>query len=232
MVHQVAHFSDAYTAWEGWNLTSFDFKRDYLNQVEKTLFSKNAQWSAVMGFHIGHATRLLGETHQLVGPTGETNELYTAGRGVTLIIQEDTQDGARKAVLSQLTCALVAGNSVIVCSDDNQFVEILESAFKQVSFVMNVIQFVSHDAYQQLLDSDIRSIGYIGNQETERTLNRQLSKRPGAIVSLTSETDLDATPVAQDPNLSLRFITERTRTINITAVGGNATLLELGSEAH
>ncbi|MCP3702611.1 MAG: 1-pyrroline-5-carboxylate dehydrogenase, partial [Alteromonas sp.] len=27
-------------------------------------------------------------------------------------------------------------------------------------------------------------------------------------------------------------ITERTRTINITAVGGNATLLELGSEAH
>ena len=232
MVHQVARFSDAYTAWEAWNLTSFDFKRECLNQVEKTLLSKNAEWSAVMDFHIEHATRLLGEVHQLVGPTGETNELYTAGRGVTLIIQEDTQDSARKAALSQLTCALMAGNSVIVCSDDSLFSEILESAFLQASFVMNVVQFVSHDAYQQLLECDIRSIGYIGNQEAERSINRQLSKRPGAIVSLTSETDLNATPVAQDPNLSLRFITERTRTINITAVGGNATLLELGSETH
>ena len=81
MVHQVARFSDAYTAWEGWNLTTFDFKRDCLNQVQKTLFSKNAQWSAVMGYHIEHATRLLGETHHLVGPTGETNEPLYSGTG-------------------------------------------------------------------------------------------------------------------------------------------------------
>jgi delta 1-pyrroline-5-carboxylate dehydrogenase len=83
-----------------------------------------------------------------------------------------------------------------------------------------------------LLESDVRSIGYVGNPEVERTINRQLAKRTGAIVSLTSETDLVSIPVAHDPHLALRFITERTRTINITAVGGNATLLELGSEAH
>ncbi|MCO4788283.1 1-pyrroline-5-carboxylate dehydrogenase, partial [Vibrio cholerae] len=53
-----------------------------------------------------------------------------------------------------------------------------------------------------------------------------------AIVSLVSETDLLTLPVAHDPHLSLRFITERTRTINITAVGGNATLLELGVDTH
>ncbi|HAS64519.1 MAG TPA: 1-pyrroline-5-carboxylate dehydrogenase, partial [Vibrio sp.] len=46
-----------------------------------------------------------------------------------------------------------------------------------------------------------------------------------------SETDLVTLNVAHDPHLSLRFITERTRTINITAVGGNATLLG-ASDSH
>ncbi|MFA0070912.1 1-pyrroline-5-carboxylate dehydrogenase, partial [Vibrio breoganii] len=71
-----------------------------------------------------------------------------------------------------------------------------------------------------------------GNSQTAQAINLQLAKRDGAIVGLVAETDLATMNVANDPHLSLRFITERTRTINITAVGGNATLLELGSEAH
>lgn len=180
-----------------------------------------------MSYHLERASALLAESHQLVGPTGETNELYTAGRGVALIIQGDMSEQAQKAALAQVTAALIAGNSVVFCSDDADFSRQLETAYMQSSLPMNLLQFAPLDAYQQLLESDVRSVGYVGTTEVERNINRQLAKREGAIVSLVSETDFAATPVAHDPHLSLRFITERTRTINITAVGGNATLLEL-----
>ncbi|MGO3799410.1 MAG: 1-pyrroline-5-carboxylate dehydrogenase, partial [Vibrio casei] len=58
----------------------------------------------------------------------------------------------------------------------------------------------------------------------------------GVITPLVAET-VDGTSTSghdlvltHDPSLVLSFITERTRTINITAVGGNATLLELGDQ--
>lgn len=232
MVHQVTRFSDAYSAWENWNLTDFDSKSECLLAFKQSLQQNQALLGAVVSFHIEQASTLLAETHQLIGPTGETNELYTAGRGVALIIQGDATQPAKNAAVAQMTAALIAGNSVIFCSDDAELCKDLEAAYTQSSLPTNLVQFASLDAYHQLLESDVRSVGYVGNVEVERSINRQLAKREGAIVGLVSETDLDATPVAHDPHLSLRFITERTRTINITAVGGNATLLELGSDTH
>lgn len=232
MVHQVTRFSDAFSAWENWNLTDFDSKSECLLAFKQSLQHNQALLGAVVSFHIEQASTLLAETHQLIGPTGETNELYTAGRGVALIIQGDATQPAKNAAVAQMTAALIAGNSVIFCSDDAELCKDLEAAYTQSSLPTNLVQFASLDAYHQLLESDVRSVGYVGNVEVERSINRQLAKREGAIVGLVSETDLDATPVAHDPHLSLRFITERTRTINITAVGGNATLLELGSDTH
>lgn len=232
MVHQVTRFSDAFSAWENWNLTNFDSKSECLLAFKQALQQVQPELASVVSYHIEQASALIAEAHQLVGPTGETNELYTAGRGVALVIQDDNQEQAKLSVVAQLTAALIAGNSVILCSDDSELSQVLETAYVQSSLPTNLVQFVTYDAYHQLLESDVRSIGYVGNSEVERTINRQLSKRSGAIVSLTSETDLVSIPVAHDPHLALRFITERTRTINITAVGGNATLLELGNEAH
>ncbi len=232
MVHQVTRFSDAFSAWENWNLTDFDSKSECLLAFKQSLQQNQVLLGAVVSFHIEQASTLLAETHQLIGPTGETNELYTAGRGVALIIQGDATQPAKNAAVAQMTAALIAGNSVIFCSDDAELCKDLEAAYTQSSLPTNLVQFASLDAYHQLLESDVRSVGYVGNVEVERSINRQLAKREGAIVGLVSETDLDATPVAHDPHLSLRFITERTRTINITAVGGNATLLELGSDTH
>lgn len=232
MVHQVTRFSDAFSAWENWNLTDFDSKSECLLAFKQALQSAQPELAAVVSYHIEQASALLAVTHQLVGPTGETNELYTAGRGVALVIQDSTEEQAKLAVVAQLTAALASGNSVILCSDDTKLSQELEAAYSQSSLPTNLVQFAALEAYHQLLDSDVRSVGYIGNGLVEKTINRQLAKRTGAIVSLTSETDLSSIPVAHDPHLVLRFITERTRTINITAVGGNATLLELGSEAH
>jgi delta 1-pyrroline-5-carboxylate dehydrogenase len=76
---------------------------------------------------------------------------------------------------------------------------------------------------------DISAAALVGNRQAEQDVNRELAKREGAICTFVSETDLQALPVSHDPCLVLRFVTERTCTINITAVGGNASLLELGS---
>lgn len=234
MVHQVTGFSDAYQAWEQWNLTDFDHKSAQILALKSEIESQSAPLAAVAGYHIEQASSLLAEEHLLVGPTGETNELYAAGRGVALVIVDETQDSLPKlqTATAMLTAALIAGNSVIVCSDDTQFNTLIADAAKQANLPSNLVQTTSFDASQQLLACDVRSVAYVGNPQTEQAINLQLAKRDGAIVGLVSETDLTAMHVAHDPHLSLRFITERTRTINITAVGGNATLLELGSEAH
>lgn len=225
MVHQVIGFSGAFSAWENWNLTDFESKTDGLLGLKKALAQSQPEWAEVIRFHIEQAALLIGFEHQLVGPTGESNELYTAGRGVSLIVMETDQQAARNSVLAQLTAALIAGNSVMLCSDDLVFLSELEMAYQQSSLPVNLIQFAAFDAAQQVLESDVRVVGFVGSTRGELNLNRQLAKRQGAIVSFVSETDLTLLPVAHDPHLSLRFVAERTRTINITAVGGNATLL-------
>lgn len=232
MVHQIPHFSDALAAWEKWNLTDFDSKCECLLTLKSSLENSMPTVAKVITYHLQHASTLLAHTHHLIGPTGESNQLYSAGRGVALIIQEDHGIQAKHAVVAQLTVALVAGNSVILCSNDAELSSALAAAYSRSSLPANLVQWVSFDAYKQLMESDVRCVGYVGKPALEATLNRQLAKRSGAIVSLVSETDLLTIPVAHDPHLSLRFITERTRTINITAVGGNATLLELGVDTH
>lgn len=234
MVHQVTGFSDAFQAWEQWNLTDFEHKSTQILALKSEIESQSAPLAAVASYHIEQASALLEEHHLLVGPTGETNELYAAGRGVALVIVDETQDSlpTLQTATAMLTAALIAGNSVIVCSDDTQFNTLIADAAKQANLPSNLVQTTSFDASQQLLACDVRSVAYVGNPHAEQAINLQLAKRDGAIVGLVSETDLTAMHVAHDPHLSLRFITERTRTINITAVGGNATLLELGSEAH
>lgn len=232
MVHQVTRFSDAFSAWENWNLTDFDSKSESVLALKHALSEIKPELAAVVSFHLEHAYELLARIHNLVGPTGETNELYTAGRGVVLIIQSEHSALAKQAVMAQLTAALCAGNSIILCSDDDDLCSVLAKGIEASSLNANLVQVTSYDAHQQLLESDVRCVGYIGQEMVERSLNQQLAQRQGAIVNFITETDLTAIPNAHDPHLSLRFITERTRTINITAVGGNATLLELGNDTH
>ncbi|MEZ8825468.1 1-pyrroline-5-carboxylate dehydrogenase [Vibrio amylolyticus] len=232
MMNQITRFSDSYAVWESWNLESYSKRNEcllaILNKVEETIPSL----ASVIKFHMTHTDTMLNHTHQLVGPTGETNELYTSGRGVALLIQDSDVATSRLAIVAQLTTSLLAGNTVILCSDDVELISLLETASQEASLPHGALQFESLDAYMPLLETNVRSVGYVGTIDTEVAINRQLVAKDGAIVLLTSETDLDQLTSTQDPALCLRFITERTRTINITAVGGNATLLELGSDAH
>ena len=54
------------------------------------------------------AAALLSEQHLMAGPTGETNELYAAGRGGALVIGDDCQDKepALQTATAMITAAL------------------------------------------------------------------------------------------------------------------------------
>ncbi len=224
-------FSDAQAAWSTWNLTEFEFKCECLLSITRSLQETNPQLASVMAFQLKHAEPHLAQPQLMPGPTGEVNELYTAGRGVCVLLLQAGQecDQDQQALMAQLTVALLAGNSVLVCSDNLEFNQQISQAMA-ASLPAHVLQFVAFDAYKDLLQQDIRVAGLVGDGQFAQKINRILAATEGALVPLLVETDLVALPNALDPNLVLRFITERTRTINITAVGGNATLLELGSE--
>lgn len=229
MVNNATIFSDVLTAWEGWNLTDFAEQRECLLSSQRSMNELNATLASVMAFHIQQANVLLANPHVMPGPTGETNELYAAGRGVVLVVLESEAAEAKIAAMAQFTAALIAGNGVIICSGNDKFNQILKSAVERSQLPTNLVQFVALEEAATFIDFDVRVVGLVGSEETEWQVNHQLANRDGAIGLLVSETDLASLPTSHDPNLVLRFITERTRTINITAVGGNATLLELGS---
>lgn len=230
MVHQVTRFSDAYSAWESWNANEFSFRSKQLLSVYNSLDKKSSELSSVVSYHLECARTLLDKTHELVGPTGETNELYTSGRGVVVLMHDATGVNAQQILLAQLTAALAAGNSVVLCSDDSEVTQLIGDICTNLP--AHLVQVAPFEAYHQLLEANISGAGYIGSANTEQEINRQLAQRGGALIGLVSETDFEQATCALDPHLCLRFITERTRTINITAVGGNATLLELGSDSH
>ncbi|MCV3264010.1 1-pyrroline-5-carboxylate dehydrogenase [Vibrio harveyi] len=235
MVHQITFFKDAFSAWEQWNLTDFDYKCEHLLAFKSAIEEQHSVVGKVVSYHLQQASSSVSRNSSVSVLTGETNELYAAGRGVALVVCENNlanTENALNSTFAMITCALIAGNSVVICSDNTELTQLVKHAVASANFPSNLVQVVAYDASSPLLDSDVRSVGYVGHSQVEHALNLQLAKRDGAIVGLVSETDLESPTLTHDPHLSLRFITERTRTINITAVGGNATLLELGSDSH
>lgn len=232
MVHQAARFTDSFAAWESWNLSDFENRKQLLCAFKNAFSSEYSELASVVDYHIVQASHFLAEPRFLPGPTGETNELYTAGRGVTLIVQGTDDTRSAKTVMAMFATALLAGNSIMLCSDDRSMVSLINTATEKAGFPANVVLTSTYDSLHSLLMEDIRCLGFVGDTGVESQINRNLAKKNGAIVSFISETDLVLQETASDPYLCLRFITERTRTINITAIGGNASLLELGSDAH
>ncbi|WP_394244977.1 1-pyrroline-5-carboxylate dehydrogenase [Vibrio astriarenae] len=232
MIQHITQFKEASLALEQWRFIEIEKRSEYLLTFQAQLAQKVPVLAPVAAMQIGYGLDLVGNPHLLSGPTGETNELYLAPRGVTLLVQQEECLSARIALVAQLVAAVVAGNSVVVCSCDREFTKIIDSAWSLTQASTHLIQTSSLESYAEFIGLDIRTAGYVGSESGAIEFNRNVAKREGIIVPVVAETDLMALPMAQDPMLALRFCTERTRTINITAVGGNATLLELGNPTH
>jgi delta 1-pyrroline-5-carboxylate dehydrogenase len=222
-------FSNANDAFEHWNQIE---PKHRWSQLQSAKIALTTELCAGFEYQLLHASRHVGEPVSLISPTGETNELYTQGRGVAVVVIDSTADNSYSASMAIITAILIAGNSLIVCCDDTRLTKWLTHFGRELTQVTHLLQVCERRLAADLLQHDVRNLAYIGTKETAIELNIALAAKPNAITLLVAETNLVELPTALDPTLVLWFITERVRTINVTAIGGNALLLELGNNAH
>ncbi len=237
MVDQIQGKIDtALDAWEAWNELGISSRNEIMLRWAQFITPESQLGvlaEKMIKYQSRNALALLAEESLLAGPTGETNELYSAGRGVFVI--GAAQGSPVASIVAQICVALLAGNCVFIALPPQkaELTQILRRTLLASGVPENVVQASDGEALETVLNAGgIAGIAYTGDAATATALNRQLAARSGSLVQLIAETDLDTLASASDTHYILRFITERTRTINITAVGGNATLLELGGGGH
>ena len=222
------NFTIALTAFEQWNHTEFCYKKQKVETISTQL---TQELNKVFHYQLIQSETVVDKTKSLISPTGETNELYTQGRGVSLLVEDAEENNSTKALVAMLAAMLIAGNSVIICSNSTAIKELVDNINTKLDLPKGLLQQVEKNGYKSLIEQDIRNLAFIGKPTEAAKINQALAIRPNAIVGLVAETDLTALPNSKDPMLILRFITEKVRTVNITAIGGNAMLLELGNNA-
>ncbi|GGO78341.1 1-pyrroline-5-carboxylate dehydrogenase [Marinobacterium nitratireducens] len=220
----------ALDAWEGWNALGVDGRAPLLRHFASQLSDDQAR---IARWQIDQALRLLGDELELPGPTGESNVLFTSGRG--LVIAASEESATEVAILGQLIAALISGNVVLLApaASHTGFCRYLVRLLVAGSCPAAVVQLIEDRSLTELATCpSIAAFALVGSDANARALNRQLSERDGVLVQLIAETDTGQLPTIGSEHYLARFITERVRTTNTTAVGGNATLLELGGKAE
>jgi len=223
----------SFRAWEDWNTLTFQKRVDLISKWKSYLLQQQdvpEQWTNFIEFHHQYASMLIGEAERMPGPTGESNILSTSGRGPFVIMAEDNTP--LEAFISILTCTLIAGNSVIVVESGrfNVFMDAIYRTLAEFNIDPSLIQTILKSEIEAVIsNSVIAGMAYIGTDNEAHRFNRMMAEREGQIAQLIIETNMTTLPIIHDPYLILRFITEKTETINLTAVGGNANLLALGA---
>ena len=84
-----------------------------------------------------------------------------------------------------------------------------------------ILHFVNDRQVRKLATGDLRTAGiaWSGPLEEALAMLLEISERGGAIVPMVVEPG--------GPNYLLRFVVEKTKTVNIVATGGNALLLNM-----
>ena len=222
----------ATSAWLTWNAIEIEQRITLISQWSELLKLQHSLGllpGQMVDFHSLHAVPLISSGEEMPGPTGESNVLSTAGRGPFVIMAK--QDAPIEAFIALVSCALVAGNSVVMAAlpEHEDIISTLEQVciFSDIDMPIVAVK-DSSELENIIINPAIAGVGYVGSEAEAIRLNRVLAERDGQIALLIVETDLEGLEMVRDQSLVLRFITEKTLTTNVTAVGGNATLLALG----
>ena len=225
--------NQATVAWLTWNTIDVKQRIEILDQwstLIKLQPNLGVLPSQIIDYHNQQATTLIADEQVMPGPTGESNVLSASGRGVFILMAEE--ETPITAFIGLLNCALVAGNSVIIkdLPEYDIVFDTLQQACHLAGVAMPVFKVEEQVQLMEFInDPTIAGLAYVGNQDKVIELNRALAARDGQIALFIFEIDLEQLEAIRDQHLVLRFITEKTLTTNITAVGGNATLLALGN---
>lgn len=214
----------ALDAFEKWDKSGVTGRCDMLRETLSSLVGeqqKMAEWQ------LNNAQEKIAGKQIMPGPTGERNELFSQGRGPFLCLNEREDNDINTALVGQVYTALVAGNPVITAGlEGKKLIDILQPLLPE-----GVVQNINKMALDSLLDADsLAGVAILCDTQTAQSLNSKLAEKDGLLCQLIAETSETLEKIAK-PNYILNFITEKTVSINTTAIGGNATLLELGSKA-
>ena len=160
---------------------------------------------ASLGENYVHAA-LLDTSMVLPGPTGESNSLQFAPRGMVLC--EARSVGV---LLNQLAAALATGNKVVVGAPTSRLLPSgLPTAVRETITVVEQHEIGATPVQIALIDAaDVTDIV------------PALAARDGALVPVVETTEAEAVPL-------WRLVAERAVCVNTTAAGGNASLMTLG----
>ncbi|MGY8870213.1 MAG: hypothetical protein ACKVJE_07195 [Pseudomonadales bacterium] len=221
----------AESAWEAWNTLGATARVALLSIAAKELNQPLVNWL------LSRVTNTMPDTVHLPGPTGEANSLHWSGRGLIGICSgtppsqdDETVLAYETAIAAQLFTALATGNTVVLQSS-NTYMHRLHSALLNVGVPADVVQISSASIEELARHEAFHAYAFCGQVADVIALNTQLAQRDGMLAQLIAETDFNAYATLTSLDYSWRFVTESTLSVNTTAVGGNATLLELGGKS-
>ena len=140
----------------------------------------------------------------LPGPTGESNRLSLAPRGVVLCLGPGTA-----ATKTQIATALDAGNAVVAVADG------ATAAFESLVPDPRVVLLDGQVDPESLVTVDgIAAVACRADRDVLAAMREALARRPGPILALITE-----------PAAAERYVLERHVCVDTTAAGGNASLL-------
>ena len=171
------------------------------------------------------AREKLANPTELPGPTGEENKLFLFGRGLMVLVvnQADSISHAEKQIGSALLCGcplLIASHGI-----HRAELESLLATYQQAGLPEKLLQLVSMESLLPLVE-DGRIEGVIANclGRDSSALRQKMAKRSGSIIPLIEWPESDS---GYNYHWLLWFLSERTRTENLVARGGNTQLFNL-----
>ena len=156
----------------------------------------------------------------LPGPTGESNVMYYEPRG-SLVCFADKQVSFEFWALSVVS-ALATGNTVITMVSDEFYAAAMafRDEFIQAGGAKGVLQVAKLQHAEALLaDKGLAGVVIDSNSNRSPWISQQLASRQGAILPVIRSEYSD--------NLIQRLLTEKTISTDITASGGNTSLMTL-----
>lgn len=169
----------------------------------------------------------LDAVNRLSGATGESNDLYLAPRGKSMVL--GTESASATAVLGQLVAVLLTGNEVILRFHQQQVCEQAIAALQEAGVYSGVMSIANDSELTTLLHiSRLAVIAAAGSLPQLAQIGQNLAETDGILTQLVPVTDLEGLSQMFAPDYLERFCSERVKTVNTTAIGGNASLIELG----
>ncbi|MBU5615968.1 1-pyrroline-5-carboxylate dehydrogenase [Psychrobacter sp. TAE2020] len=216
---------------EAWRLLTATNRAAHLQAAiaKLALLTGDSKKARKLFNHLLSFTPMLDEVQQMNGATGESNELYVTARGKTMVIGGESAKAL--VVLGQLVAALLTGNEVILhCPSQEEMCLEAVKALYEVGISEDVISIANDSQLVTLLHMDrLSQVAVAGITSEVQSISQELANTDGILTQVIAVTDMDGLADMLTPDYLYRFVTERVRTINTTAIGGNATLLELGT---